>query len=44
MDYLARLAAIDPLFKTTASITVDPNDDADMQRVVSWWLELTDRS
>jgi protein phosphatase len=41
MDYLARLAAIDPLFKTTASITVDPNDDADMGRVVSWWLELT---
>ncbi|MDP4027145.1 polynucleotide kinase-phosphatase [Methylobacterium sp. NEAU 140] len=43
MDGLGRLAGLDPLFGTTAMLTLDPSSPADVELATAWWLELTER-
>lgn len=40
---LARLAEADPLFQATATLSLDPGDEAEVSRAVAWWLDLTGR-
>jgi protein phosphatase len=41
MGHLARLAGADPLFKATNVLAIDLEDEAQVERAVSWWLDLT---
>ncbi len=43
MAHLGRLAEADPLFKATATITINLEDEAAVDRAIAWWLDLTER-
>ncbi|AWB25097.1 polynucleotide kinase-phosphatase [Methylobacterium currus] len=41
MGHLARLASVDPLFRTTATVMVDLDSAAEVEAAIAWWLDLT---
>jgi protein phosphatase len=41
MSQLARLAEVDPLFTATRVVTVELESEAEVERAVAWWLDLT---
>ncbi len=43
MTQLARLAGVDPLFKVTAALSIDVEDESQVDSAVEWWLDLTAR-
>ena len=43
MTQLARLAKADPIFKATATLSVNLEGEAAMEAAIEWWLDLTSR-
>jgi protein phosphatase len=41
MTQLARLAGVDPLFKVTATRSIDVEDESQVEAAVDWWRDLT---
>lgn len=41
MGQLVRLAEADPLFKATGVVDIDLDSEADVERGIRWWLDLT---